>query len=216
MSTTIAAVINPFAGTHPVTASPAELEAVRRATEASLAEAPYYLERYGDRGRLFGGSDGGWLVTLCRSGDTGHVQRQVAWLGRVLSARGMPRWLLQRYLELLHHELARALPDEPATCRVLLDACALLRDEQRAHLAEVDARALAAAFDADAEAAWVARLPNMGRILAAAVADEAAEIPNAVESVEPWATDPGRFPPRWISAVRTMLADARRSVRRFG
>lgn len=213
METTVAADINPFAGVHPVTASPLELDAVRGATEASLREAPYYLERYGERGRLFGGSDGAWLVTVAR-GDAGFVEAQVLWLGRVLAARGMPRWLLQRYLETLHDELIYRIPDHGGRYGALLDACALLRDQQRQHLPEADARALAAAFDASADAAWTARLPNMGRILAGAVADEAAGIPNAVGSVEPWATDPARFPERWIAAVRAALANGRRSVRR--
>jgi hypothetical protein len=212
MQTTIAATINPFAGVHKVAAEPAALEAARRATEASLREAPYYLERYGERGRLFGGSDGAWLITLCR-GDAVFVERQVLWLGRVLAARGMPRWLLQRHLELLHDEVAATVPHDPELCSVLLHAASVLRDQQRRHLAEADARALAAAFDAQADAAWVERLPNMGRILAAAVADEAAGIANAVDSVEAWAADPGRFPPAWISAVHATLANARRVLR---
>ncbi|HEX2208128.1 MAG TPA: hypothetical protein VHG93_10635 [Longimicrobium sp.] len=212
METTIATAINPFAGRHPVTASPAELGAVRRATEASLREAPYYLERYGERGRLFGGSDGAWLLTRCRNGAE-FVHRQVLWLGRVLAARGMPRWLLQRHLEFLHDEVARAIPAEREMCRLLLTAAALLRDEQRRHLSEADARALAAAFDVDADPGWVARLPRMGRILVAAVADEAAGIANAVESVESWATDSARFPERWTHAVRATLASTRAVIR---
>jgi hypothetical protein len=142
------------------------------------------------------------------------VQRQVLWLGRVLAARGMPRWLLQRHLEQLHDELIHLIPDHGGRYRALLDGCALLRDQQREHLSEPDARALAAAFDAEADPAWVARLPNMGRILVAAVADEAAGIANPVESVQPWAADPARFPPRWITAVQATLANARRTVRR--
>jgi hypothetical protein len=215
METTIAAAINPFAGVHLVTAQTLELEAVRRATEAALRESPYYLERYGERGRLFGGSDGAWLVTLCR-GDAEFVQRQVLWLGRVLAARGMPRWLLQRHLEQLHDELIFVIPDHGGRYGALLDACSLIRDQQRQHLPEADARATATTFDAEADPAWVARLPNMGRILAGAVADEAAEITNAVESVEEWAADPARFPERWTAAVRAALAHARRVVRRGG
>jgi hypothetical protein len=213
VNTTIAAAINPHAGVHPVTGSAVELEAVQRATEASLKEAPYYLERYGERGRMFGSSDGGWLVTLC-DGDADFVQRQVLWLGRVLAARGMPRWLLQRHLELLHGELARSVLDHGGRYQALLDAATVLRDAQRRHLPEADARTLATAFDADADAAWVARLPNMGRILVAAVADEAAGITNALASVEVWAADATRFPERWTTAVRATLARARRSVRR--
>lgn len=34
--------LNPHAGEHPVTSSPAEVDAARRAVEASLAEVPYY------------------------------------------------------------------------------------------------------------------------------------------------------------------------------
>ncbi|MBW3569749.1 MAG: hypothetical protein KY467_01470 [Gemmatimonadetes bacterium] len=215
MHTILASAINPSAGVHPVTASAAELRAVESATEASLREAPYYLERYGERGRLFGASDGGWLVTLCR-GDADFVERQVLWLGRVLASRGMPRWLLQRHLELLHDALTGAIPEHGGRYRALLDGAALLRDQQRQHLAEADARALAAAFDAEADADWVARLPGMGRILAAAVADEAAGIANAVDSVEEWVTDPARFPDRWINAVQSALAAGRRSVRRGG
>ena len=49
----------------------------------------------------------------------------------------------------------------------------------------------------------------MGEILVAAVADEAAGIEKAVESLEPWVCDPARFPPPWIQAVRTTIAEAR-------
>lgn len=212
METTIAAAINPFAGHHPVTASPPELRAVQRATEVSLREEPYYLERYGERGRLFGGSDGAWLVTLCR-GDEPFVRGQVLWLGRVLAARGMPRWLLRRHLEILHDELADELPGDDPRCRVLLGAAGLLRDEQREHLSDADTRALADDFRALADPAWVARLPSMGRILAAAVADEAAGLARAVESVAEWAADPARFPPRWTAAVNATVADARGRAR---
>lgn len=211
-TTTDAAAVNPYAGFHPVTASAQELNAVRRATEAALRETPYYLERWGERGRLFGGSDGGWLVTLC-DGDTPYIERQVTWLGRVLAARGMPRWLLQRYLRILHDELARSLPGPDARCAALLHAGALLDAMQRRHIAEADAHALAGTFELRADAGWTARLPGMGRILVAAVGDEAGGIPSAVASVVEWAADPLRFPPRWVSAVETTVAEARRRVR---
>lgn len=214
MTTTIAATINPFAGMHPVTASPHEVEAVRRATETALREAPYYTERFGERSRLFGGSDGGWLVTLC-GGDTDYVERQVLWLGRVLSSRGVPRWLLQRYLLILHDELAVSVPDAGPRCAALLHAASLLHDLQRRHVAEMDARALADAFELRADAAWSARLPGMGRILVGAVADEAGGITGAVGSVTEWAADPARFPDRWIFAVQATVTEARGRVRRI-
>lgn len=213
MDTAIAATVNPHAGFHPVTALSAELEAVRRATETALSEAPYYLERFGERGRLFGGSDGAWLVTLC-DGDAAYIERQVLWLGRVLSARGVPRWLLQRYLRILHDELARSVPDSGARCAALLHAGALLEATQRRHLSDADARALAGTFELRADAAWAARLPGIGRILVAAVVDEAGGVPGAVSSVVDWAADPERFPDQWVNAVQATVAEARARVRR--
>lgn len=215
MDPTIAATVNPFAGLHPVTASPAEMEAVRRATEAALRETPYYTERYGERAALFGGSDGGWLVTLC-DGDTDFIERQVLWLGRVLSARGVPRILLQRYLRLLHDELAAAVPASDARCTALLHAGAVLTAQQRRYIPDLDAQALARGFELHADEVTLARLPGMGRILVGAVADEAGGIPGATASVAEWVTDPRRFPDRWIAAVKATVAEARGRVRRGG
>jgi hypothetical protein len=214
MDQTIAATVNPYAGLHPVTASPAEMEAVRRATEAAIRETPYYMERYGERAALFGGSDGAWLVTLC-DGDTDYVERQVLWLGRVLSARGVPCILLQRYLRLLHDELA-AVPGVGARCTALLHAGAVLAAQQRRYIPDLDAQALARSFELHADEATLARLPGMGRILVGAVADEAGGIPGATASVVQWATDPDRFPERWISVVRATVAEAHGRVRRAG
>jgi hypothetical protein len=213
MDTAIAATVNPFAGLHAVTASPEEREAVRRATETALGEAPYYLERFGERGRLFGGSDGGWLVTVC-AGDLPYIERQVLWLGRVLSPRGVPRYLLQRYLRILHDEVARSIPDSGARCAALLHAGALLDALQRRHLPEAEARALAVTFELRADAGSVARLPGMGRILVAAVVDEAGGIGGAVASVVDWAADPARFPAPWVNAVQATVSEARGRVRR--
>jgi hypothetical protein len=210
MNAPIAQAVNPFAGWHPIASLPEEMEAAHRAAERSLREHPYYLARFGERGRLFGASDGGWLVSLCR-GEPEFVERQVLWLGHVLAARGMPRWLLQRHLEILHDELVRALPVNgyPA----LLGAAEVLRTVQQRHLPEADARALAGGFAAAADPEWVARLPDMGRILAAAVADEAAGIARAAASVQEWAADDRLFPERWIRAVGRTLASARETVR---
>jgi hypothetical protein len=211
MSTTFAYAVNPLAGLHVVTSDPEEIEAARRAAEASLREFPYYRERFGERARMFGASDGAWLVTLCR-GEPAYVRRQVLWLGEVLSARGVPRWLLERHLEFLHRELLR-LTSSVDRCQPLLDAALLLRSERRQHLAERDFTALAAEFEARADAAWMRRLSGMGAILVGAVADEAAGIGRAAESVAEWAADASIFPEPWVAAVRTTLADARSLAR---
>ncbi|HEX7240361.1 MAG TPA: hypothetical protein VF263_08860 [Longimicrobiaceae bacterium] len=212
METSFAFAINPSAGWHPVTSDPEEVEAARRAGEASLREFPYYVERYGERGRFFAASDGAWLVNLAAGGGE-YVERQVLWLGTVLASRGMPRWLLERHLELLHDELGRARPRDAGRYRPLLDAAALLRGLRERRIPPAVFRGLALEFAARVGPEWSRRLPGMGGILAAAVADEADGIANAVASVEPWATDPTVFPPIWVAAVRATLAEARESAR---
>ncbi len=212
MDTIPASAINPSAGSYPVTADPRELEAARLAGNASVAEFPYYLARYGERGRMFGASDGAWLVAMCDFGAE-HVRGQVLWLGTVLASRGMPRWLLERHLQVLHAELVRALPENAHRYAPLLDAAALLRDLRLARIAEHDFRELAEAFAARAEPELVERVPEMGALLAAAVADEADGLAGAVRSVEEWAGDRAAFPESWTSAVRATIARARGRLR---
>jgi hypothetical protein len=211
MTTPFAHTVNPLAGLHVVSSDPQEIEAARRAAETSLREFPYYRERFGERARMFGASDGAWLVTLCQ-GEPAYVRRQVLWLGEVLSARGVPRFLLERHLELLHRELLR-LTSSADRCQPLLDAAILLRTLRRERIAERDFAALAAGFESRADAEWVRRLPGMGGILVGAVADEAAGIGRAVASVSEWAMDASIFPEHWIAAVRHTLAEARGHVR---
>ncbi|HEU0015386.1 MAG TPA: hypothetical protein VFQ45_16980 [Longimicrobium sp.] len=207
MSTALAETLNPFAGQHAVSADPADLAAARRAADGSLVEFPYYAERFGPRARLFGASDGGWLLGLRHAGQA-HATEQVLWLGRVLSSRGVPRWLLERHLELLCAELGAA-----ERWGALPAAAAALRARREARLPHPDLEVLAAQFGARADAAWAARLPRMGGILAAAVVDEADGIPRAVASVEEWAGDAARFPAAWVAAVRETIALARRRLR---
>src|SRR5688500_13777491 len=144
MDTLPASSINPHAGTHPVTGDPSELEAARAAADRALEEFPYYLERYGERARLFGASDGAWLATL-RDRDRDEIGREVLWLGSVLASRGMPRWLLERHLEVLHEELERLDPERSDLYAVLLDGAAILRQQRLSALSEHDLRELDAA-----------------------------------------------------------------------
>jgi hypothetical protein len=212
METLPANAINPHAGTHPITADPAELEAARVAAERALQEFPYYLERFGERARLFGASDGAWLATL-RDRETAEIAREVLWLGSVLASRGMPRWLLERHLEVLHEELQRVVPERSDFYAVLLNGASILRQLRLRYLSEHDLRELDAAFSARVGAVWNARIPRMGAILVAAVADEADGLPGVVGKVVEWAGNRERFPATWCDAVERTVAQARRRVR---
>ena len=206
-----AAEINPHAGTYLITDDPREREASVRAGDRSVAEFPYYLERYGERGRLFGRSDSAWIARLAGT-SAAELEEQIRWLGTVLSSRGMPQWLLIRHLHGLHEELCAAVPERSDTYARLLRVANGLQSTLDARLPPEAVEALAARFEATADAAWRARLPHMARILAAAVADESVGLANAVDAVVSWAGDAKRFPPGWVDAVHAAVAAARAAV----
>ncbi|MBW3628685.1 MAG: hypothetical protein KY464_05230 [Gemmatimonadetes bacterium] len=212
MDTLPANAINPHAGTHPITADAAELEAARVAADRAVEEFPYFLERFGERARLFGASDGAWLATL-HDREVDEIGREVLWLGSVLASRGMPRLLLERHLEVLHEELERAVPERAAFYAVLLNGASTLRQQRLSRLSEHDLRELDIAFASRVGSRWAERLPRMGAILVAAVADEAGGITSAVEKVLDWAGDREHFPAQWCDAVERTVADARARVR---
>jgi hypothetical protein len=207
-----ASSLNPEAGDHAVTADPLEIAAAERAIRRSWAEFPYYARRFGARGRSFSSSDSGWLVTLCDLPPEG-ARRQVLWLGTVLSARGMPRWMLEHHLDLLADELTRVRPDDAARYARLHDGAEALRERRLARFDEETFRALERSFDARVDPAELRRLRRMGGILVAAVADERDGIEMAVPSVVSWTTDPETFGDAWITAVHETVAEARVQAR---
>jgi hypothetical protein len=211
MNDALASTINPAAGSHPISSDPREIEAARRASERSRTESPYMWERFGERGQRFCHSDGGWLALICRS-EWWYVEREVLWLGGILASRGMPRWIFARHMEVLHEELVRASPDGAAGYDHLHAAAEMLLGRQERYLSGASVEELAADFRADADPEWVTRIPEMGHVLAAAVADEADGIRNAVSSVTSWAADPLRFPEAWSRAVRVTVERARRRL----
>lgn len=205
--------LNPDAGDHEITDDPRELEAAVRAGDRSWSELPYYEWRYGGRGRRFGHSDSAWLAMLAQ-GSQADVDRQVQWLARVLSARGMPRWMVERHLEILNQELTAAVPERAADYDKFLRAAHRLAEARRAVLPDPVFQALAAEFDAAVGAEWAARLPGMGFILAAAVVDEANGVALAASSVQAWIEQSLRFPTAWIDAARHTLRKTREHVYR--
>ncbi|MDF1502101.1 hypothetical protein [Roseisolibacter sp. H3M3-2] len=208
-----ASALNREAGDHAVTRDPTEIAAAERAIRRSWGEFPYYARRYGARGRAFSSSDSGWLITLCDLPPAG-AEQQVLWLGTVLSARGMPRWLLEVHLDQLHDELSRARPGLDGARYARLHECAAALRERR--LARLDAETHARVereFDARVSEDDRRLHRRTGGILAAAVADERDGIALAVTSVVGWLTDPARFGDRWVAAVHEAVADARASAR---
>jgi hypothetical protein len=205
------AALNPDAGFHAVPSDAREVEAAVRAGDASLRRFPYFEWRYGERARRFGHSDSAWLVTLAGLPPP-LVERQVRWLGVLLSSRGMPQLLLERHLQTLHAELVAAVPERRADYDTLVQVAGVLRDDRLRHVDGERFATLAALFDDAVGSEWAERRAGIGELLVAAVADERSGVEHAVSSLTEWLTDPERFSPAWIEAVRRTIAAARRGL----
>jgi hypothetical protein len=204
-----AQAVNPAAGHHAITADAREMAAAERAGQRSWAAWPYYERRYGERGWQFTLSDSGWLATLAGLPHA-EVERQIRWLGTVLSARGMPRVLLEQHLEALTEELAGAVPERAQDYASLGAASDSLRRERQPWMPDEQLVVLESSFinnllepSRDAEV-------RAGALIGAAVADERAGLERSVDSLLAWLADPARWAPDWLSAVTATLDQARR------
>ncbi|SDW24121.1 hypothetical protein [Thiocapsa roseopersicina] len=206
--------LNPEAGAHPIPEDPREIAAALRASERVLAQYPYLLMRFGERGRRFADSDTAWLVTLVRHPPR-RVNAQTAWLGEVLASRGIPRILLERHLVVLAEELRRVDTIRAEDADKLSVAAETLAARRRAWIEDAQLATIARSFEQRLDDTWRERLPNSAEMIVSAVADEADGLTEAVSSTLGWLTDAERFPPAWIAAVEGALAQARASLKRL-
>jgi hypothetical protein len=207
--------LNPEAGRHPIPRDPREIGAAALAGRISWDEYPYFERRFGERGRRFTKSDGAWLATLCDL-EQPQLESQVEWLTRVLAARGMPSFLMERHLRNLHHQLVAANPAGAPRYRGLLVAADRIAAERGALLDETHFADLSSAFDERVRALDLDLVPRSGRLVVAAVVDEAVGRPRAVESLLEWLADPRRFDHRWVAAVESAVARARAALSAAG
>jgi hypothetical protein len=194
-------VLNPEAGNHAMAADPAELAAGAVADARSFEEFPYYAIRFGERGRRFGSSDTAWLITLCDRTAESALQ-QAAWLGVVLSSRGMPQYLLECHLRNLHAALVDAMPERKPRYAVLASASRRFAKTRRSQFTDADFQRLAASFEP---------FPRFGHVLVSAVADEALGIENAVPSLQTWLATT-----EWNDAALAVIAAARARLQSAG
>lgn len=208
-----ASMLNPEAGQHAVPQDPKEIEAALAAEKKCGVEFPYFRERYQERGKSFGRSDAAWLATLAELPQT-QLLAQVEWLGRLLGNRGIPRLTLERQLELLHAELAAAVPGKVASYRGLLEGAGSLKAERLRRIPEALFNRLEKEFRAATADELQGRFRGTGKLIISAVCDQEAGIANAVGSLQPWLTDAARFSPQWIAAVLRTLEQARAGLKR--
>lgn len=181
---TDAGVVNPEAGSHPVTSRAPLLRAAARAAHATFDAVPYYAQRFGERGARFAASDSSWLAGLSTTAPDQAV-RQVTWLAGVLAARGMPSWLMERHLGELAHQI-ESDGHEPGS---VPKAAAALRARRWPHADD--------AFLAEVEHEVAHRVshtptPRTGTLVAAAVGDVRSGLAHETSSLMQWLTDPAR------------------------
>ena len=203
-----AADVNPDAGDHLVAADPLAVAAVDRAGAAARAKFPYVLKRFGDRGRAFTDSDGGWLVLQAALPEP-TLRSQIDWLGSVLASRGMPRVILETYLLDLAQALAETLPTRKETWSKLAAQGSRLRDDRMTRVSAACSRALAERLAHRLGPGVAPPSPDALPLLTSALADERAGIRRAVPSLLEWLADGVRFGSAVAAAVIDAVAAAR-------
>jgi heme oxygenase len=178
-----ASALNPEAGDHPVPQNREILHAAVRAGRRCRDEFSYYERRYGERGHRFTDSDAAWLAALADKPPF-VVSNQVLWLGRVLSARGMPFLLMERQLEILVEELR--ILDTVVPTEALQTVAADLR-QQRNHVCPQnrfdDACTTIARLIASHD---VSDFPDLPLMLVGAHVDMLAGMPECMASLVSW------------------------------
>ena len=184
--------LNPAAGDVPVPEDQREIDAALRAGRISHRAFPYIAWRYRERGRKFTQSDSAWLAWLTRF-DKDRVGQQITWLRNVLSNRGMPSWILQTHLTVLHRQLTRTIPENEQNYRSLAISAVQLRRDREEQIPPEQVQRLSAEFVGAFGQKSSLLLFGTGQLITAAVADEKLGVKNAVSSLLEWMVDVPRF-----------------------
>lgn len=196
--------LNFEAGGHGVTVDSLEIRAALRAGRITWDYYPYLEQRYGERGKRFTRSDSAWIVNLVQT-DAEEVQRQLRWLGRVLSNRGMPQIILENHLRQLLEELLKLAPENQENYQKLSMAADDLAAMRSKILSKKKFEKLAADFEAVLASVPAVDLPGCGELLLGAIIDEQLGIPNALNSLSEWLLDADRFSSQWQQLLRQQI-----------
>ena len=203
--------INPEAGNHPIPEDEREIEAALKASDRGWAEFPYYMQRYGDRGKHFSDSDSCWIVTLTDL-DQEILNVQIDWLCRVLATRGMPSIMMEKNLIYLVEELTKALPNKADIYSKLKASADMLEGLRTRWFQGTDFDSLVTEFDVAVGLEMAEKHKNTGRLIVSAVADEKNEIEGTVDTLQKWLTDKDLFPDKWIRVVNETFEKANNAI----
>lgn len=203
---------NPEAGDYPITTNPLEIQAAIQAGMACWREFPYYEQRYGERGRRFTVSDSVWLVSLSDFPEAEAI-RQVQWLAKYLSNWGMPTYTMEVTMQAMFRELNALVPDKASKYLIFKQSAQALMDVRIASISDSEFFKCNAIFEKHLQLKKVDDpglrdlSRNMGLLIASALADEKAGIPQARTALLEWVSDPDRFPENRIEAVEQTVRD---------
>lgn len=201
---------NPEAGDAPAPLDERDRALAERSAKVIWRAFPYFAWRYGGRGRSFGRSDSGYLVTLA-SLDEGTARRQVKWLIGVLVPRGMPSLLMEYQLESLGKLWRREHRPQP---NVFLMLASELRSTRMGVL-DVGTFEECERLCLDG-ARGDAKRRGAGRLIAAAAADHALGLGEHDAALARWFSDAERGDAAWAAACAATLSLAQERCRLTG
>jgi hypothetical protein len=197
---------NPEAGMTPFPIDPLEVAVTEAAARLIWRACPYFGWRYAERGRRFGLSDAGFIVTLAQL-PIPTIEQQLDWLVRLLAPRGMPGVLMEVQLRIFERVGRRA----GWTARAPLTLVARRRSQARASvLSDETLHECEMSFRAATQG-----LPHAfgtGHVLAGVVADAAMGISQQEDALLRWLIDNGPSQPEWRQACCSCLELARSRV----
>ena len=144
------------------------------------------------------------VLRLLRSGEPVQFRQMLKALGVARHERGM----LEDQLERLFEALTQAWPEGRERAQVLLEAAGRRKDERFQWLPEPRWEALVQDF----QRATQGELAGTGALILSAACDHASGIAQAVPALRSWLSDPKRFPPAWVAAVRGLFDQALTAV----
>jgi hypothetical protein len=137
------------------------------------------------------------------------MNNQLEWVGRVLSFRGMPQYMLENTLRFLYYELIKTLPHKKNSYDKLLNSADMLKTARIKAISDEKFNALADKFDQMIGIQLANKYKNTGKILVSSVCDEQNGIENAVSKVLDWTLNKSQFSDKWILAVKRIIKMSR-------
>jgi len=188
-----------------LTTEPRALVVVDRAAASFVRAFPYLAWRYGSAGIHDARDDVASLLATAIT-QASELDQQVSWVGRQMTQRGQPRWMLEVELELLARVAAHELGERGLELAAEVRAASrALTRERTVTMAPGRMQRAADSFATELGFGPSRLWSGFGRILCAAVIDERRGFETAVRRVREWAVDPHRFGQPWIATVEATL-----------